>query len=72
MHAASAAALPPEIARADRFISSLSAYAVDLPGAGVSQWQMVTATSYSVLFAWRKAPDAKPAHALHTASPAAS
>ena len=30
MPAASAAALPPEIARADRFIPSLSAYAVDL------------------------------------------
>jgi len=30
MHAASAAALPPEIARADRFIPLLSAYAVDV------------------------------------------
>ena len=30
MPAASAAALPPEIARADRFIPSLSAYSVDL------------------------------------------
>ena len=30
MHAESAAALPPKIVRADRFIPSLSAYAVDL------------------------------------------